>query len=532
MLIHLNNFFSNFKFLINMKKFTIMLSALLAFGSLQSFAQDAQADPQAEKPSTKSEFNGTGYYRLRNAETGRYLKVYGNVFDVTFNENVAIFNTGSSINMIKKYSEVVSDPGTVLFVEDLGPDTNGSGIEVENIEVKAQGTGLVENLDYSKMNESLKDFGIEGTEPQVSIRPTGEKVNGKDTYFIETFQDFGPLAVKAVATARAAAAAGVPGAAERLAKLLEFAKKVAGHDLDYRALAKVTGLKFIDLNNDQFTGAGDFTISYEYEDPANNIIFIGEKGVREDKGTRIDGTPCKAAQWFIEPILADENVFGVQNGASVKDEAQLAVTGNNFYQTLYVDFPFEVDGVNTKAYYGKTLNGNTLEMEEVGTLVPARTPVLIEFANQNAHLSQCTPVVDNTPAVEGNLLGGVIYLNHTLAVTEPDAITSKDKAADGAYYDLDNIDKYVFGYSDDGKDILGFYEYTQAWLANNKAYLKLNGAPVKGAIRIDLGDKELTAINGVITENAPKAIYDLSGRRVENPTTGLYIVNGKKVLVK
>ena len=116
-----------------MKKFTIMLSALLAFGSLQSFAQDAQADPQAEKPSTKSEFNGTGYYRLRNAETGRYLKVYGNVFDVTFNENVAIFNTGSSINMVKKYSEVVSDPGTVLFVEDLGPDTNGSGIEVENI---------------------------------------------------------------------------------------------------------------------------------------------------------------------------------------------------------------------------------------------------------------------------------------------------------------------------------------------------------------------------------------------------------------
>ena len=508
-----------------MKKFTIMLSALLAFGSLQSFAQDAQADPQAEKPSTKSEFNGTGYYRLRNAETGRYLKVYGNVFDVTFNENVAIFNTGSSVNMVKKYSEVVSDPGTVLFVEDLGPDTNGSGIEVENIEVKAQGTGLVANLDYSKMNESLKDFGIEGTEPQVSIRKTGEKVNGKETFFIETFQDFGPLAVEAVKTARNAAAAGVPGAADRLAKLLEFAEKVAGQQLDYRALARVTGLKFIDLNKDPFTGAGDFTISYDYIDPANHIIFIGESGVREDKDS-------KAAQWFIEPILAEENVFGVQNGASVKDEAQLAETGNNFYQTLYVDFPFEIDGVNTKAYYGKTLNGNTLEMEEVGTLVPARTPVLIEFANQNAHLSQCTPVVDNTPAIAGNLLGGVIYLNHTLAVTEPAAITSKDKAADGAYYDLDNIDKYVFGYSDDGKDILGFYEYTQAWLANNKAYLKLNGAPVKGAIRINLGDKELTAINGVITESAPKAIYDLSGRRVENPTTGLYIVNGKKVLVK
>lgn len=515
-----------------MKKFTIMLSALLAFGSLQSFAQDAQADPQAEKPSTKSEFNGTGYYRLRNAETGRYLKVYGNVFDVTFEEKVAIFNTGSSINMVNKYSEVVSDPGTVLFVEDLGPDTNGSGIEVENIEVKCQGTGLVENLNYDDMNASLAEFGIDGTEPQVSIRKTGEKVNGKETYFIETFQDFGPLAVKAVATARSAAAAGVPGAQERLAKLLEFAEKVAGHQLDYRALARVTGLKFIDLYNNKFTGAGDFTISYEYEDPANNIIFIGKEGVREDKGTRIDGKPCKAAQWFIEPILADENVFGVQNGAAPKDPAQLAETGEKFYQTLYVDFPFEVDGVNTKAFYGKTLNGNTLEMEEVGTLVPARTPVLIEFTTQNAHQSQCTPVLDETEPVAGNLLGGVIYLNHSLACTSPKTISEEDMYADGAYYDLDNIDKYVFGYSDDGKDILGFYEYTQSWLANNKAYLNLKGAPVKGGIRLSLGDKELTAINGVITESAPKAIFDLSGRRVENPTTGLYIVNGKKVLVK
>ncbi|MBO7559488.1 MAG: hypothetical protein J6T52_13490 [Bacteroidaceae bacterium] len=521
-----------------MKKFTIMLSALLAFGSLQSFAQDAQADPQAEKPSTKSEFNGTGYYRLRNAETGRYLKVYGDVFKTEFTEQVAIFNTGSSINLINKYSEVVSDPGTVLFVEDLGEAENGSGITVTNIEVKSQGTGLVENLNYDDMNASLKDFGIDGTEPQVSIRKTGEKVNGKETFFIETFQDFGPLAVKAVATARSAAAAGVPGAAERLAKLLEFAEKVAGHQLDYRALARVTGLKFIDLNNNKLTGAGDFTISYDYTDPANHIIFIGKEGVREDKDS-------KAAQWFIEPILADENVFGVQNGASVKDDKQLEITGNYFYQTLYVDFPFEIDGVNTKAYYGTALNGNTLTMDLVpGTIVPARTPVLIEFANQNAHQSQCTPWYvegEEAPALPGeNLLGGVIYLNHSLSCTSPKTISEEDMYADGAWYDLDNIDKYVFGYSDqpvwyEGEkrpDILGFYEYTSAWLANNKAYLKLNGAPVKGAIRISLGDKELTAINGVITESAPKAIYDLSGRRVENPTTGLYIVNGKKVLVK
>ncbi len=42
-----------------------------------------------------------------------------------------------------------------------------------------------------------------------------------------------------------------------------------------------------------------------------------------------------------------------------------------------------------------------------------------------------------------------------------------------------------------------------------------------------------TAIEEVETENANvKAIYDLQGREVENPTKGLYIINGKKVLVK
>jgi len=35
-----------------------------------------------------------------------------------------------------------------------------------------------------------------------------------------------------------------------------------------------------------------------------------------------------------------------------------------------------------------------------------------------------------------------------------------------------------------------------------------------------------------VEENAETVIYDLSGRRVMNPVRGLYIINGKKVLVK
>ena len=33
-------------------------------------------------------------------------------------------------------------------------------------------------------------------------------------------------------------------------------------------------------------------------------------------------------------------------------------------------------------------------------------------------------------------------------------------------------------------------------------------------------------------ENGVKAVYDLQGRKIANPTKGIYIINGKKMLVK
>jgi hypothetical protein len=41
-----------------------------------------------------------------------------------------------------------------------------------------------------------------------------------------------------------------------------------------------------------------------------------------------------------------------------------------------------------------------------------------------------------------------------------------------------------------------------------------------------------TAIEEVETDGGMEGIYDLQGRKVENPTKGLYIVDGKKMLLK
>ena len=84
---------------------------------------------------------------------------------------------------------------------------------------------------------------------------------------------------------------------------------------------------------------------------------------------------------------------------------------------------------------------------------------------------------------------------------------------------------------------LGFYAVTNnSTLAAGKAYLPLPTADLPTAAReftLIFDDGETTEIMKVASqEKASQGYYDLQGRRVANPTSGLYIVNGKKVIIK
>ncbi|MBQ2787605.1 MAG: hypothetical protein IJF00_06585, partial [Bacteroidaceae bacterium] len=52
------------------------------------------------------------------------------------------------------------------------------------------------------------------------------------------------------------------------------------------------------------------------------------------------------------------------------------------------------------------------------------------------------------------------------------------------------------------------------------------------AFRVEEYVEGETAIEEIKTVEYHNGIYDLTGRRIENPTKGIYIINGKKVLVK
>ena len=81
--------------------------------------------------------------------------------------------------------------------------------------------------------------------------------------------------------------------------------------------------------------------------------------------------------------------------------------------------------------------------------------------------------------------------------------------------------------------VVGFYKLSASGtIGANKAYLTYTPSASAPA-REFFGFSETTGIEmpkAEVVENDAE-VYDLQGRRVQNPTKGLYIVNGKKVFI-
>ncbi|MBR2882598.1 MAG: leucine-rich repeat domain-containing protein, partial [Prevotella sp.] len=97
----------------------------------------------------------------------------------------------------------------------------------------------------------------------------------------------------------------------------------------------------------------------------------------------------------------------------------------------------------------------------------------------------------------------------------------------------DGYNNYILA---NGTNGIGFYPVgEEGTLAAGKAYLQLPSS-VSSAKGFTLSfEDETTGISDnyeVEIMNSDAAVYDLQGRKVKNPTKGLYIVNGKKVVIK
>ena len=193
--------------------------------------------------------------------------------------------------------------------------------------------------------------------------------------------------------------------------------------------------------------------------------------------------------------------------------------GDASYATLYLPFDVTTTGA-TKAYYIVTVNNGSAQLTETGnggTEIPANTAVVL--VNSDADASTVLNMATGLSSVvseSANLLKGTLV---------PMSLDLSDKTS---YYSM--------GRKKDAQDVyqIGFYKFTGGTitLGANKAYLDTTASSgnVKGFL-LNFGGI-VDAIDTIDSSQSDNVIYDLAGRRIEKPAHGVYIKNGKKIIVK
>ena len=291
--------------------------------------------------------------------------------------------------------------------------------------------------------------------------------------------------------------------------LQKSASTITYGTIDNAAVFTTTNPTSNGTGSTKFNGDGDSQAYINGDDDANLVRFVNGEGAWINVQTAVDGTPkynTGEGGWTIHYVyeIAEVEEFTV----NISD-AQFST----FYAQKNVVLPdnataYIIDGVKDNSW---------LNLIEVTGVLPANTGIILYSETP----VECKLTVTNdaaTAVVTDNKLAGTVY-NSYIAKEENNAyyILSKDNEGNVGMYNP------VLGEST-----------TRFKNGANKAYLMLPTTEATPAafygLRYD--DEETTVIENVevVTEDV---IFDLSGRRVNEITEkGVYVVNGKKVLVK
>ena len=203
-------------------------------------------------------------------------------------------------------------------------------------------------------------------------------------------------------------------------------------------------------------------------------------------------------------------------------EITLSDIAGEGWATAYL--PFDVtlpEGLT--AYYVNEVHDGWVNFAEAAD-VPAKNGVVLYTKEPKKYT---LTIADATTEITGNHLRGTTVKTN---IAEEAYVLSAPDNKVGFYKAKYNVSTDT---TNDGTEEAPAVTY-EAWLNNaNKAYLPAVAGSANIASYSFRFGEGTTGVENVVVENEVKAIYDLTGRRVENISApGIYIVNGKKVLVK
>ena len=214
------------------------------------------------------------------------------------------------------------------------------------------------------------------------------------------------------------------------------------------------------------------------------------------------------------PMVAlNSNPYIGSSAFSISTVVTMNLTGNEgepdeYWMTFYnLIYDFEVPATGTQIFKA-ALNGSSLTLTEVETdkIIKSGVAVILKSTSGPITLTRSNKRSSND--FSGNSLRGVYNVEGWVG--------------DGYTYVLNK-----------GSQGIGFYKLAKGKKVGvGKAFLTYS-APASASAREFFGFSEATGIDVPTAEanDADAVVYDLQGRRVAQPTKGLYIVNGKKFFI-
>lgn len=280
----------------------------------------------------------------------------------------------------------------------------------------------------------------------------------------------------------------------------------------------------------------------DYQGQSFKMVFAKPQGSSTPTKYYYKGTAVRAYTENTITITAAEKIFAVK--VNYVD-----------YDLSYVDDEEEITGLGTTEVvikFSKTCRFTSIDVYYMGSSLLA-TDGTANYATFSS--DRAVEFVDAT-VYAVNVVNGVLQLNEVTSKQVPAGtgvlLQSEKETAPYFYIDDEaatignNLLKpaseemsgsytfYKLAYDDYAAQTgLGFYwgkdDGGKFTVKAGTAYLAVpNAASVKGFLL----DGTPTAIEGVEAENNTDVIYNLSGQRVQKAQRGLYIVNGKKLMVK
>ena len=183
----------------------------------------------------------------------------------------------------------------------------------------------------------------------------------------------------------------------------------------------------------------------------------------------------------------------------------ITISSATGFATVFTYAPLDFSTLSSELKaYTATVTGNTVTLTQVDN-VPANTGIVLKGDVKTHNV----PVIASSTTEKGDLTGSV---------------------TEDLVYDSEATKDYFYLGINAGK--AQFKRLTSGSIGAGKAYLALDKSTT--ARELDVVFDETTALTLVNSEKRTvnSDIYNLAGQRVANPTKGLYIVNGKKVVIK